>query len=136
MYMVHIFKLPWLMHAHSCIICHNICDILIFPHQGMRSLAQEQGAGGVWFVGAYARLSVPLLENGVCAAVSVAAGIGASCPWNAEALPPAEEEAALVAKSKASNSGKGSLVLKCGVLGAAAAAVALVVARTTGQKGR
>jgi hypothetical protein len=109
--------------------------------QGMRSLAQEQGAGGVWFVGAYARLSVPLLENGVCAAVSVAKGIGASCPWNPNPRPPAEEEAELANNSKARRSGGravgGSLlVLKCGVLGAAAAAVVLVVARTAAQKSR
>ena len=30
----------------------------------MRQLAGIQGSGGVWFVGAYALYSVPLLENG------------------------------------------------------------------------
>ena len=104
-------------------------------------MAQQQGVGGVWFVGAYARLAVPLLENGVCAAVAVAAALGAPCPWDGNALPPAEEAefaAAAAAKAKAKVARAGRLggwvtghLLGGGVLAAAALVVA---ARAAGLK--
>ena len=41
-------------------------------------LAQSQGAGHVWLVGAYSRYSMPLLENGVKSAMEVARALGIS----------------------------------------------------------
>jgi hypothetical protein len=49
--------------------------------KGMNDLEDCQGVGGLWFVGAYALFSVPLLENGVESAIRVSAAIGAPCPW-------------------------------------------------------
>ena len=48
----------------------------------MRRLAGIQGSGGVWFVGAYALYSVPLLENGVRSGVRVAKSLGCNVPWS------------------------------------------------------
>jgi predicted NAD/FAD-binding protein len=42
----------------------------------MRRLAAYQGRGHVWFVGAYSLYSMPLLENGVKSAMTVARALG------------------------------------------------------------
>ena len=42
----------------------------------MADLASRQGSGHVWCVGAYARYSMPLLENGVKSAMEVARALG------------------------------------------------------------
>lgn len=42
----------------------------------MAQLASAQGAGHVWFVGAYSRYTMPLLENGVKSAFEVARALG------------------------------------------------------------
>lgn len=49
--------------------------------KGMNDLEDCQGGGGLWYVGAYALFSVPLLENGVESAIRVANRLGAPCPW-------------------------------------------------------
>ena len=41
----------------------------------MRVLKETQGRGHVWFVGAYCRYTMPLLENGVKSAYE----LGAQC---------------------------------------------------------
>ena len=38
----------------------------------MQQLRRAQGDGHIWFVGAYSRYSMPLLENGVTSAMEVA----------------------------------------------------------------
>ena len=43
---------------------------------GMAQLATSQGVGHIWFVGAYARYSMPLLENGVKSAMEVSRRLG------------------------------------------------------------
>jgi len=40
-----------------------------------------QGDGNVWFAGAYLVYAVPLQENGVVSAISVARKLGVRCPW-------------------------------------------------------
>lgn len=89
-------------------------------------------------MGAYARLAVPLLENGVRAAVAVAAGIGAPCPWDAGALPPAEDAEAAEKSEKATVGRAGRFggmatgcLLGCGVLAAAAFVVGARAAEQT-----
>jgi hypothetical protein len=47
----------------------------------MQELANVQGVGGLYFVGAYSLYSVPLLENGVASAMKVALRLGARVPW-------------------------------------------------------
>jgi hypothetical protein len=42
----------------------------------MAQLATSQGVGHIWFVGAYARYSMPLLENGVKSAMEVSRRLG------------------------------------------------------------
>ena len=42
----------------------------------MEKLARLQGRAHVWFVGAYSRYSMPLLENGVKSALEVAKALG------------------------------------------------------------
>jgi len=44
--------------------------------QCMAALHKSQGQGHVWFVGAYSRYSMPLLENGVKSAMEVARALG------------------------------------------------------------
>ena len=45
--------------------------------RAIAALDEAQGAAHVWCVGAYSRLSMPLLENGVCSAIELARTLGA-----------------------------------------------------------
>jgi hypothetical protein len=40
-----------------------------------------QGRGGIWVVGAYTQLTVPLQEAGALSAIRVAAALGSPAPW-------------------------------------------------------
>eukprot|EP00161_Ancyromonas_sigmoides_P022661 TRINITY_DN695_c0_g1_i2.p2 TRINITY_DN695_c0_g1~~TRINITY_DN695_c0_g1_i2.p2 ORF type:complete len:232 (+),score=73.60 TRINITY_DN695_c0_g1_i2:1234-1929(+) len=49
--------------------------------RGMKLLEGINGSRGLWYCGSYARYAMPLLENGVAAAVVVAEGLGAEIPY-------------------------------------------------------
>ena len=89
----------------------------------MVSLAQTQGRGSVWFVGAYSLYSMPLLENGVKSAIGVARRLGVNC--DDVEFDEAAATAASASRARAARRGA-ALVF---VAGAAAVAMRLARAR-------
>ena len=63
--------------------------------EALAEVRDRQGEGGVWIVGAYSRLSMPLLENGVQSAIDVATALGVDCSDIAFVPPKADGGSAL-----------------------------------------
>ena len=63
--------------------------------EALAEVRDRQGEGGVWIVGAYSRLSMPLLENGVQSAIDVATALGVDCSDIAFVPPKADGGGAL-----------------------------------------
>mmetsp|Transcript_34592 Transcript_34592/g.90575 ORF Transcript_34592/g.90575 Transcript_34592/m.90575 type:complete len:214 (-) Transcript_34592:279-920(-) len=90
--------------------------------KAMQQLQDAQGRNHVWFVGAYARFSMPLLENGVKSSMEVARRLGIDC--SDVEFDEARSNAAADARRGARHR-----ALAAAVVGLTAAAAALYVAR-------
>lgn len=88
--------------------------------QCMGSLHASQGHGHVWFVGAYSRYSMPLLENGVKSAMEVARALGVAT----DDLEVDEEKLAVAAATAAASTAATQRLCLLGTAAALAAVLA------------